>query len=140
MPWAAPRACFIPGCPWSGHGRCPRHGLVARQRYDQARGSAAARGYGSWTWKTLRAAVLARDRVCVLCGSEPAVIADHRIAKRDGGTDTVSNLQGLGWRCHARKSAAEKASRRKTGMAFPISKKIGQRHDRPYPEQELGRN
>jgi 5-methylcytosine-specific restriction endonuclease McrA len=83
--------------------------------YDAARGSASERGYGSTAWKRLRLEVLARDPICRMCGREPAIVADHILARRDGGPDTLENLQGLGRRCDAKKRAAEIRARRERG-------------------------
>lgn len=60
--------------------------------------------------------VLARDPLCVMCvseakgqlaGVEPATEADHIVPLRRGGTNELSNLQGLCHRHHSRKTATE---------------------------------
>jgi 5-methylcytosine-specific restriction endonuclease McrA len=46
-------------------------------------------------WKALRQACLKRDGyACVMCG-EPAIVADHIISRKAGGTDALSNLRSL---------------------------------------------
>jgi 5-methylcytosine-specific restriction enzyme A len=85
--------------------------------YDAARGSAVDRGYATAEWKRLRLLVLARDPLCRLCGLEVSVVADHVVPRRDGGPDTLENLQGLGRRCDAIKRAAETKARRERGYA-----------------------
>ena len=75
-------------------------------RPAEARGSAASRGYGR-RWERLRAAILARDVFCQAEGcARLATQIDHRLAKRHGGSDDPSNLQGLCDSCHSRKTAA----------------------------------
>jgi 5-methylcytosine-specific restriction protein A len=115
MSWAAPVACATAGCPWRGQGGCPTHTRARRMAYDAARGSAAERGYATADWKRLRLLVLARDPLCRLCGREVSIVCDHIVARRDGGPDTLENLQGLGRRCDAIKRAAEIRARRERG-------------------------
>lgn len=58
-------------------------------------------GYGR-RWRRLRLMVLARDPICMICHERPSTDADHIVAKARGGSDELSNLQGLcGW-CHDR--------------------------------------
>ena len=134
MSWAAPRACATHGCPWRGQGGCPTHTSARRLVYDSMRGGAVDRGYATADWKRLRLQVLARDPWCRLCGREVAVVADHIIARRDGGPDTLENLenlQGLGRRCDAIKRAAETKARRKRGSAGRISPAFASLYPRP---------
>ena len=77
--------------------------------YDQARGTAASRGYGH-TWRRLVVMVLARDPLCTTPGCHrPSTQVDHITARRAGGPDTMANLQGLCMSCHSRKTRAEHA-------------------------------
>lgn len=71
----AARVCSIPGCPaLTTGGRCTEH----RKQAEQARGSAASRGYAGKGHATFRAAVLTRDPVCVAPGcTAPSTVADH---------------------------------------------------------------
>jgi 5-methylcytosine-specific restriction endonuclease McrA len=131
MSWAAPLACATAGSPWRGRGGCPTHTRARRMAYDAARGSAAERGYGSTAWKRLRLEVLARDPLCRLCGLEVSVVADHIVARQDGGPDTLENLQGLGRRCAAIKRAAETRARRERGYAGRDLSRV--RQARPVP-------
>ncbi len=57
----------------------------------------ADRFYKSSAWRRLRAAALRRDRhTCVVPGcGQPAVVVDHVVRRRDGGTDTLGNLRSL---------------------------------------------
>ena len=58
--------------------------------------------YHTTDWKQLRADVLQRDGFqCVIC-SEPAIIVDHIKRRRDGGTDSMSNLRSLCRTCDNR--------------------------------------
>jgi 5-methylcytosine-specific restriction enzyme A len=96
-PRRAAHVCSYPGCPAIVQGAehyCPQH----KRAYDQQRGTAVERGYGS-AWRRIRAAFLAKHPLC-WCG-QPATDVDHIVAKRAGGTDDWSNLQAL---CHAHHS------------------------------------
>jgi len=80
--------------------RADRPGIAPRQ-------SQAGSFYQTQEWKDLRTRVLARDRyTCKLalpgCGVR-ASIADHIIARRDGGSDTMMNLRAVCWACHNRR-------------------------------------
>jgi 5-methylcytosine-specific restriction protein A len=86
--------------------------LEQQQEIDQARGSAAARGYGS-RWRRLRQMQLAREPIC----QDPfgfhaadgrvvmAIEVDHIISKSKGGRDNLDNLQSLCKGCHSTKTA-----------------------------------
>ncbi|MFJ4637599.1 HNH endonuclease [Streptomyces hygroscopicus] len=56
-------------------------------------------------WRKIRAQVLARDPICVLCGVRPSGFCDHIEAKKDD--HSLSGLQGVCGPCHDRKSSAE---------------------------------
>lgn len=115
MPTRANTPCRAPGCPTLvPRGYCPAHTNLdpraERQRaLDARRGSSSARGYGG-RWRRLREAVLNRDPFCRLrtkCKGSPSTEVDHIIAKRNGGTDHESNLQGVCKACHSHKTAHE---------------------------------
>ena len=61
---------------------------------------------GSYTtaaWRSLRVRILLRDPICMARGCHrPSEVADHITPRRQGGTDSESNLQGLCKRCHGR--------------------------------------
>ncbi|CAH9419497.1 hypothetical protein SGL43_06552 [Streptomyces globisporus] len=59
-------------------------------------------------WAKIRARILERDRICVLCGVRPSAFCDHIIAKADLNED--SDLQGVCGPCHDQKSAREGAA------------------------------
>ncbi|MFI2612065.1 holin [Kitasatospora sp. NPDC018619] len=99
--------CSQPGCPeYTDRGRCPDH----RREAEQRRGSARQRGYDR-EHEQFRAAVLARDPVCVLCHRAPSVHADHHpFSRRDlvaAGQDANDPTRGRGLcqRCHSRETA-----------------------------------
>lgn len=70
--------------------------------YDQARGSAAARGYGR-AWRRRRLAVLREQPMCTEPGCTlPALDVDHRLAKSKGGSEDRNNLSPV---CHQHHSA-----------------------------------
>ena len=77
------RVCSTAGCPTlydTPHSRCPQH----RKQADKARGTSRDRGYNTPGHRTFRAAVLARDPICVLCRRALATVADHYpISRRD---------------------------------------------------------
>lgn len=70
----AARVCSVPGCPaLTTGGRCEQH----RKQADQARGTAAQRGYRSAGHAAFRAAVLRKNPVCLLCQLAASTVADH---------------------------------------------------------------
>lgn len=56
-------------------------------------------------WKRIRARILQRDPICVLCGVRPSSRADHIKPKTDD--HRPSQLQGVCKECHDQKSSAE---------------------------------
>lgn len=68
------KVCNVAGCPelFNGRGgRCPAHERQARAaRTDN-------QVYSSQGHRTFRAAVLARDPICVICNLALATVADH---------------------------------------------------------------
>lgn len=69
--------------------------------------------YGDARWRRLRAAVLAEEPTCRLCGA-PSQVVDHVVARRrfplalqlseeEGGASHRSNLRGLCKSCHSRR-------------------------------------
>lgn len=81
-----------------GAGCCAEH----RER----RPSASAQGYGV-NWRRLRQSVARAP--CAQCHKphEPSFHLDHIVPKRDGGTNSVHNLQWLCASCHARKTRTQ---------------------------------
>lgn len=59
-------------------------------------------------WAKIRARILARDPVCVLCEVRPSTHCDHIVAKADDHSD--AGLQGVCGPCHDQKSAREGAA------------------------------
>lgn len=113
MPSRPQRACAVPGCAGLTHGRyCEKHQDLEQaarrakdQRFDEGRGSAAARGYG-FRWRKLRLMVLRETPLCQWEGcSEAASEVDHIQPKRLGGTDARDNLQSLCKAHHSMKTA-----------------------------------
>lgn len=111
----SPRAlkvCAVPGCPeLVERGRCATH----QREGDIARGTATERGYNSRGHRRFRAAVLRRDRLCVLHLERgvpvPATVADHwPLSRRDleaQGLDPNDPDRGRGLckACHDRETA-----------------------------------
>ena len=93
-----------------------------KPKVRDARPSAAARGYGSKAWRLARQQALLRDAYqCQRCGKVVmgrAAVVDHIIAKRDGGSDLLENLQTLchgPGSCHSKKTVREEQGGRVGG-------------------------
>ena len=93
-----------------------------RQRErDQRRGSSAQRGY-DYAWQQLRLLKLQTDPMCESCKPEGRVRlareVDHviRITERPDLRLDWGNLKSLCSRCHAAKSAAERAADRRKAV------------------------
>jgi 5-methylcytosine-specific restriction protein A len=73
--------------------------------------------------RPLRRAILQRDPICRHCHTRQSTIADHIIPVAEGGTDTITNGQGLCDPCHHTKTQAEarrgQARRRSRGQLPP---------------------
>ena len=111
MPYAPPRHCHVTGHPaFTGKG-CP---LCAKAR-DQARGSAASRGYDA-SWQKLRRDFLKQHPVCCRCGGE-ATEADHITSVRDRPDLRLSwaNLRPMCKPCHSQRTSLEQVSRTRGG-------------------------
>ncbi|MEV6124391.1 holin [Streptomyces sp. NPDC052077] len=104
------RICTTPGCPeYTSAGRCPS----CRAEAEQRRGSARQRGYDKAHERTFRAAVLARDRVCVLCQQAPSKHADHwpvdrrELLRLGADPNDPAHGRGLCGPCHSSATARE---------------------------------
>ena len=86
---------------------CHRQSRAIREK---GRPSAHARGYGA-RWRKLRYIVLHDAPICAVCNRAASTEVDHVIPKVLGGTDQMSNLQGICWQCHADKTANENRTR-----------------------------
>jgi len=105
MPRRMPRVCRTPACNGTTHrvycATCEQR--RGRRGADEARPSAAKRGYGR-AWRRLRAAKLARDPICEIDGcDQPAVDVHHRVPVRVTGRVLVS-LDELLSMCHSHHS------------------------------------
>jgi 5-methylcytosine-specific restriction endonuclease McrA len=58
------------------------------------------------TWDHLKSLCIARDGMCVRCGTDTDLTADHILSKALGGEDNLDNLQTLCRSCNAKKGAA----------------------------------
>ena len=108
MPSKPLRPCANRGCPNAGtvRGMCPEHAIQREAQYEQGRGTAAQRGYDV-KWRRIRAQFLKFHPYCENHPLEASVDVDHRISKRDGGTDEWSNLAALCHSCHSKKTSAQ---------------------------------
>jgi len=79
-------------------------------RSPEMRPSAAKRGYGR-RWRRLREMQLNREPLCRVClemGFEtPATDVDHIVPIRDGGRNSLENLQSLCHLHHSQKTGRE---------------------------------
>lgn len=105
MPYAIRSLCSVPSCPNRslGHGKCADHERQRRQQYDQARGSAAERGYDA-AWRQRRSRFLRAHPSCAHCG-ERATDVHHAVPLAQGGPDDESNYLPLCHACHSRLTA-----------------------------------
>ena len=111
MPTRSPGVCVLPGCPEvAGRGRyCLTHAKAHSKQQDAQRESANARGYDA-RWQRIRANYLQSHPICVdpyrrhVGRVVPATDVDHIVAKKDGGSNIVSNLQPLCHPCHSHKT------------------------------------
>ncbi|MCB0190629.1 MAG: HNH endonuclease [Anaerolineae bacterium] len=98
MPRRSPCPCRHPGCPELN---CTKQHATWPRPVGSTRPSASGRGYGR-RWQRLRLMVLRRDPICRVDGCDKASTdVDHIVPRRDGGPDTMENLQGL---CHSHHS------------------------------------
>lgn len=114
MPARIPRACRKRGCAGTTtdrSGYCADHQNTGWETHQRGK-SRHERGYGR-PWDIIRARILKRDNhLCQACfrngRAVTATTVDHIKAKAYGGTDDNSNLEGLCWPCHRRKTATER--------------------------------
>lgn len=67
--------------------------------------------YHTSTWRRIRNEFIRLNPYCK-CGAK-SVVADHKIRRKDGGSDDFSNLEALCYSCHQSKSAGESNRNRK---------------------------
>lgn len=126
MPRRPKQPCAIPGCPEivnAGERYCKKHKCQEQRRYDNERGTAAQRGYGS-RWRRYTLWFKKRYPLCAECerqgGVTPTYVVDH-IEPVTGPDDPLfwdlKNHQPLCERCHNVKRATEdkKTWRRRRG-------------------------
>lgn len=122
MPYKPMRPCRHPGCHvltrevW-----CEAHKPKRAERGESAEWHGL---YSTDRWRELRANQLLREPFCRECAKAGrrtyATVADHIVPHR-GDTRLFydpGNLQSLCERCHNRKTAKERAERRKFGGKF----------------------
>jgi 5-methylcytosine-specific restriction enzyme A len=107
--------CSRPGCPQltDGSGRCD----TCRSEAEQARGSAAQRGYDTQHVRRFRTGVLKRDPICVVCAQAPSTVADHwplsrrQLVAQGMDPNDPQHGRGLCASDHGRETAANPAQR-----------------------------
>ena len=105
-----PRPCRQRGCVAlvrSASGYCSTHERAHNATHNARRNASMGSG---WAWSRQRAAVLAEEPRCRVCGGR-ATHVDHIIPLANGGTSDRANLQPICNVCHAVKSANEHARR-----------------------------
>ncbi len=120
MPRRPPRPCAERGCPELVYddSRCVKHRL---SRAHDPRPSSTARGYG-WDWKTnvrdpfLRAHPWCSDPYRMHDDRVLAVVVDHILPKKQGGSNDWTNLQGLCRRCDNKKHYSDGSKSRGRGQ------------------------
>jgi 5-methylcytosine-specific restriction protein A len=107
MPSKPLKPCNKLGCPNLTRDKyCEIHKQLTTN-YDNHRGTAAQRGYGS-KWRKVRAYYLAKNPICLRCG-DIATVVDH-ITPHKGNMQlfwATTNWQPLCKPCHDRKTATE---------------------------------
>lgn len=122
MPYKPMRPCRHPGCHvLTREGWCADHKPKRAERGESAEWHGL---YNTDRWRELRADQLLREPFCRECAKAGrrtyATVADHIVPHR-GDTrlfHDLANLQSLCERCHNRKTAKERAERRKFGGKF----------------------
>ena len=118
MPSRAQRPCAAH--PWNlisdsaGCPDCVAQPVLERPRMRDNRPNATKRGYGFDEWKKkVRDPFIAKHPYCadpfhIHPGKQiKAIIVDHKIPRKQGGTDANSNLQSLCHKCHNFKTARD---------------------------------
>jgi 5-methylcytosine-specific restriction protein A len=96
----------------TGGSRCQQHKAVERRQFDERRGSASERGYGS-RWRKAREGFLKHNPLCKSCEARgkitAATVVDH--IKPHKGDKVLfwerANWQPLCKQCHDRKTATD---------------------------------
>ena len=107
MPHKSEKPCAHRGCPKLTAKRyCEAHAKEHAGNYNKyQRNPDSNKRYGR-RWRGVRGGFLTSNPLCEICRENgrltPATIAHHKVAVRDGGTDSWDNLQALCHECHAR--------------------------------------
>ncbi len=111
------KECSAPGCHTlipRGRRHCEDHEKAEMRAYNRSRRADPNRDdsfYSSASWRATRAAFLARHPLCELCQREgritAATIADHRIARHEGGSNDQANLRSLCSHHHSLRHGAD---------------------------------
>ncbi len=103
-----PQTFCINGCKdkaEAGHALC----VICRKRTEEDRGTPASRGYDA-QWSRVSRMVRMAEPICRACKKNLAQMVDHIKPLRQGGDRlAVENLQPLCNRCHASKTARDRA-------------------------------
>ncbi|QKE40296.1 MAG: HNH endonuclease [Ferrovum myxofaciens] len=114
MAQRAPTPCRYPNCRKLvvKPGYCEQHLRQVRKQWDDRRGNASARGYGS-RWQRARAVFLSYHPLCAECNRQgrvtPASVVDH-IQPHRGNQESfwdTNNWQSLCKPCHDIKTVKE---------------------------------
>ena len=108
------RICHIHGVYNSSSFKgCPKCRQTRAKAYDMLhRDESLDKFYHSKEWKRVRGLKLKHSPVCEECKEKPAVIVDHIVEIKDGGSKLdIDNLQSLCRACHNTKTAKERQKR-----------------------------
>ena len=105
MPIRPPTICPKCGVVVPNRGYCERHRKERARKIDEARPSAAKRGYDH-TWRKIRASVLSRHPLCLFCEEEGKTTTATEVDHIDGNSrnNSPENLRPLCKSCHSRRT------------------------------------
>lgn len=107
----AKKSCPVAGCP--NVQPCAVHPQKAWAGGSPRRARRQREGLSGWQEQKIHRAVLARSRVCWLCGKDGATQVDH--VDRTKGT-SIENLRPVHSDCHRKKTQAEAQQARRAQL------------------------
>ncbi|WP_225075316.1 HNH endonuclease [Streptomyces sp. CoT10] len=74
-----------------------------KRRYAPKASNPRAKGKYDWAWRKARAAAIAQQPWCSVCGSVDDLTGDHRLPLSMGGSNDVSNIDVKCRSCNSRR-------------------------------------